>query len=217
MSEGGSARLVFVTQLLLDERFAEARVELAKLCAQLEASGDEYRMAEMLGHLAEVEVRAGRPAVGAAAAMRATEMEPTATEHARAANAFFAAHASAYLGLADEARATAEAGLAAATAAGDWAFTIQNSAVLGFLELSLGNAKQSVDVLAPFADQIIAIAPGMHPALAPVLPNLIEALIALRRLGEARLYLDRLEERGRALDSDSAERQSGSPSSLRTS
>jgi tetratricopeptide (TPR) repeat protein len=41
----------------------------------------------------------------------------------------------------------------------------------------------------------------MHPALAPVLPNLVEALITLGRCGEARLYLERLEERGRALDS----------------
>ena len=202
ISEGGSARLVFAIQLLLDEQLAEARVELAKLGVQLEAIGDEYRIAEMLYHVAEIETRAGRPAAGAAAAAKATEVnDPIEMDHVRAANAFFTAHASAYLGLTDEARATAEAGLAAATRAGDWAFTVQNSAVLGFLELSLGNAKATVDVLAPIADQIAAMAPGMHPALAPVLPNLVEALITLGRYDEARLYLDRLEERGRTLES----------------
>ena len=116
-------------------------------------------------------------------------------------NSFFSSHAAAYLGLVDQARTTAEAGLTAARTSGNWGFTVQNSAVLGFLELSLGNAQAAVDVLAPVADQIAAIAPGMHPALAPVLPNLIEALISLGRLDEARVQLDRLEERGRALDS----------------
>jgi DNA-binding CsgD family transcriptional regulator len=195
-------RLALGIQLLLEERYAEARAELERVVAVIEALGYESRLQELLNVLSEIETRSGRPAVGAALASRAADIRTRlGIDRFDAMAGYFSALAAAYLGRVDEVRMLTEAGLAAAAEAGDAAFGTQHAAVIGFLELSLGNAEAAVEVLAPVAGRLAAIAPGIHPMHVPVLPNLIEALIALGRLDEARVHLERLEKRGRELDS----------------
>lgn len=196
------ARLMFATQLFLDQRLSEARCMLENLAIHLEEVGNELRLSEALNHLALVEMLAGRPARAAELATRGLELlEQCELPHVRALMSFLAGQPAVYLGRIKEARGLAESGLAAATAAGDVGAWVQASAVLGFLELSLGNPAGAVEALAPAAERIAREAPGLNPAQAPVLPNLIEALIALGRIEEARIHLGELEARGRELNS----------------
>lgn len=196
------ARVVLATQLFLEQRLGEARRVLEGLIAELEEVGNDYRLHEALNHLAHVETLAGRPAIAAQLAARGAEIrEQSGMPHAGDLFAFFAAASAAYLGRVEEARALAERGLAAAAAAGDVGAMLQSAAVIGFLELSLGNSAAAAEALAPAAERIERYAPGLDPNHAPVLPNLIEAFIALGRFDEAHTYLERLEARGRDLDS----------------
>jgi DNA-binding CsgD family transcriptional regulator len=72
-------------------------------------------------------------------------------------------------------------------------------AVLGFLELSLGNPTAAMERLEPvlaFLDTLGSPEPGVIPCL----PDAIEALVALGRLEEAEALLDRLGQQGRTSD-----------------
>jgi DNA-binding CsgD family transcriptional regulator len=202
-SDNRGVRWVLAMQMLLQERYDAARDLLEELVAQNEALGYETRVEELLDHRGELELRAGRPAAAASFAARATEMREQSgvAPSAAALSGYVAAHAAAQLGRVEEARALTGAGLAASAAAGEVAFGLNHAAVLGFLELSLGDSDAAVAVLAPAVEQLRAVAPGMHPTHIQMLPNLIEALIAVGRADEARVHLQRLEERGRELDS----------------
>ncbi|MGH2971766.1 MAG: LuxR C-terminal-related transcriptional regulator [Gaiellaceae bacterium] len=200
--DGPPVRTVAATQLFLEQRHTEARRLLEELNADLEALGDERGLIEGLNHLAMVETAAGRPSVAAVHAARAAEMrDQSGSAQGRFLLAFFAAFAAAHLGQVDKARDLGEKGLAASAAAGDAGATIQHRAALGFLELSLGDAAAAVEVLRPAAELIAAECPGLHPAHVPVLPNLVEASVQVGRLEDAKTFLERLEERARALDS----------------
>jgi DNA-binding NarL/FixJ family response regulator len=75
--------------------------------------------------------------------------------------------------------------------------------VLGFLELSLGDAAAAHERLAPLAQMIVAIG-APDPGIIRFLPDEIEALILLGRLADAEAMLVTLEERARRLDRISA-------------
>jgi len=200
--DAAGARMMLATQLFLEQRLDEARRLLEGLIADLEEVGHEYRLQEALNHLAHVETLAGRPALAAQLAARGAEIrKQSGMPQGRDLLAFFAAAPAAYLGRVEEARALAERGVAAAAAAGDVGAMLQSAAVIGFLELSVGAPAAAAEALAPAAKRIERYAPGLDPNHVPVLPNLIEALIALGRFGDARTYLERLEARGRDLDS----------------
>jgi DNA-binding CsgD family transcriptional regulator len=199
---GRDVRQALALRLLLEERYEEACAELEQAAANAEVHGYESQVQELLNILSEMKTRAGHPAAGAAVAARAAEIrERLGLDRASALAGYFPALAAAYLGRVQDVRALTEAGLAAAAEAGDLAFGTQHAAVLGFLELSLGNAEATVEVLAPIVERLAVAAPGIHPMHVPVLPNLIEALIALGRFDEAEVHLERLEARGRDLDS----------------
>ena len=106
--------------------------------------------------------------------------------------------AAAYLGRAQEARSLAEEGLEVARHRG--AFMIQNASVLGFVELSVGDAAAAARRLRPLPGLVEQMGYG-EPSVNRVLPNAIDALVQLGELDEARSLVDRLEEQGRRLDS----------------
>jgi DNA-binding CsgD family transcriptional regulator len=203
LSEGWEARYMRVFQSLFEERYEEARDEIEELIAHNEGLGYELRLEDLLQTLAVVETFAGRPGAGALAAARASEIRERSgmAPNATVLPGYFAALPAAYLGRVEEVRALTDAGIEASTAVGEIAFGSEHRAVRGFLELSLGDDRAAVEVLEPVAEKLAAVVPGMHPMHVPVLPNLIEALISLGRLDDARGYLEQLEERGRALDS----------------
>ena len=88
-------------------------------------------------------------------------------------------------------------GLALAEAGHDEIFRIQNLAVLGFLELSLGNTAEAVRLLRPLPARLIALG-WREPTVYPVWPNAIEALVTAGELDQARDYLAGFEERAQA-------------------
>jgi DNA-binding CsgD family transcriptional regulator len=98
------------------------------------------------------------------------------------------------LGRVERARAAAERALALSEDQKNWIFTLLNQSVLGFLELSLGDAPAAARRLASVHDPLGELSNS------GILPNAIEALVAVGELGEARRLLERLEERGRTLD-----------------
>jgi DNA-binding CsgD family transcriptional regulator len=109
------------------------------------------------------------------------------------------AEAAALLGQIDVARRAAEAGLAIAGRRGLGLAALRNRAVLGFLELSLGNPQGAHRWLGPAVAAMHDMGLG-EPAYVPLLADEIEALVALGQLQQAASLLDGLEERGRALD-----------------
>lgn len=109
------------------------------------------------------------------------------------------AEAAAALGEVEFARAVAEEGLADAERLGVPFSAMRNRAVLGFLELSLGNLARAHDYLTPAVTAMQDIGLG-EPAYIQFLPDAIEALIGLGKLDEAEALLVPFEERGAALD-----------------
>lgn len=205
-SDGFEPRYILALAMLLEERYDEARAEIESLIAQNEALGYEFRVEDLLNALAVLETHAGRPAVGATAAKRASEIRGRLglSPAEVVLTGYFTALPAAYLGHVQEAREMTAAGMRAAAQTGCFAFAAEHAHVLGFLEFSLADAQAAVEVLEPVAQRLAAVVPGMHPLHVPLLPNLIEALITLGQHDRARAHLARLEERAHALDSPGA-------------
>jgi DNA-binding CsgD family transcriptional regulator len=81
---------------------------------------------------------------------------------------------------------------------GGGVFTIQSESVLGFLELSVGDASAAARRLRPLPPVLERMGSG-DPSVGRVLPNAIDALVQLGELDEARPLVDRLEAQGRRL------------------
>jgi DNA-binding CsgD family transcriptional regulator len=103
----------------------------------------------------------------------------------------------AHLGNVDEARAAASRGVAIAADTGPPGVEPLNQGVLGFVELSLGNAAAAVDFLRPAA-RSLEQAEWREPC-AGLKPNAIEALIAVGELDEAAGLLADLEDWSQAV------------------
>jgi DNA-binding CsgD family transcriptional regulator len=105
----------------------------------------------------------------------------------------------AHLGRADSARLEASEGMRVAEAAGEILLLIPNLSVLGFLELSLGRPTEAEAHLSRAVE--LERAMGVRePAYFRVVPDEVEALVALGRLDEAEALLVPFEESGRNLD-----------------
>jgi DNA-binding CsgD family transcriptional regulator len=107
--------------------------------------------------------------------------------------------AGAYRGLVEAARRDGEEALAIITEIG-WAFgTLIAVSPLGFLALSTGDAAEAHRLLGMPAEQVTAIGLGEPMAVAPFLPDELEALIALGQLERAERLLEPLERQGNRL------------------
>jgi DNA-binding CsgD family transcriptional regulator len=208
MREGpGSQATVFTAsrtchglQLLWAGELDAAREVLHQELTVYERLGRYVVRDELLAYLAEVECRAGNWEVAARHAQEAHEIDIEAGRvlgqgHMLFPKALVAAHK----GDVDRARSDAEEGLRRCLRNEDTLDASCNRAVLGFLELSLRNPAAAIERLEPvlaFLDQLGSPEPGVIPCL----PDAIEALVSLGRLGEAQGLLDRLERQGRTLD-----------------
>jgi DNA-binding CsgD family transcriptional regulator len=105
----------------------------------------------------------------------------------------------AHLGRADPARLEALEGLRVAEAAGEILLMIPNLSVLGFLELSLGRPAEA-DAYLSRAVELERAMGVREPAYFRVVPDEVEALVALGRLDEAEALLAPFEDAGRSLD-----------------
>jgi DNA-binding CsgD family transcriptional regulator len=108
---------------------------------------------------------------------------------------------SAYTGQEFEARRDASEALAICQRCDSpFLVTVWPITTLGFLDVSLGNYKAALDTLEPWLRAVEEAPNGTEIFVAPFLPDVIEAMIHLGRLGDAEPFIKLLEENGRRLD-----------------
>ena len=175
-----------------------SRAALEELEGKAAARGDEDTRCQALWYLSTIEWLAGRW-------QRALEHATTALElseqvlHYGALQGRFKALVEADLGLVEQARASAEQGLAFAQAASNEVFVIISLGVLGRIELALGNLEAAAAYLRELPARLLA--GGLNDPTLPVWADAIETMIALGELQLARGYLEKYELHGRRLGS----------------
>lgn len=176
-----SPRLAHGVHLMFRGLFDEARPLVRGAGDRAAAIGHQGALSEIEFWLAELERRAGNWQTAFAHAETSLELcEEAELEHDQAVALYGVAMVEAHLGLAEAARAHAEAGLAYAQGADDVMVSALNHAALGFLELSLGHPASAAERLSPLAELLESMGFG-EPSFPPVLPDAVEALIAAGR------------------------------------
>jgi len=196
-SNNYSPREIMGLRLMYADRLDEARELLEASCAASAELGDELDRASLLIHLTQLECRAGRLAQ---AERHAREAE-VAIEQAgapRPAGRFATALAAAHVGRVEEARSAAQDGAAVAAAGGSRVFHALNEWVLGFLDLSIGDAVAADRHLRSLPRELDAMG-YRNPGVRPVYADAIEARIAAGD-HDVEPDIDELEWRGVALD-----------------
>jgi DNA-binding CsgD family transcriptional regulator len=184
-------------RLMWADRLGEARPHLENACALAAAVGDEVARTAMLVHLAQLETRAGDWASARGHADEAVLLsEQMGLRQIESGSCSAAAMVAALTGQVEEARATAEAGLAASRAAKEVMFEAHNLAVLGFLELSLGNSAAADSRLRGLPDFYARMGYG-NWGVNPFLPNAIEAALGQDEMARAESLLRLLTRAGR--------------------
>jgi DNA-binding CsgD family transcriptional regulator len=200
--KGQVLRASFVVAQLLKytDRLDESRRTFTELLGVAAAEGVETPIPQFRYHLAELECRAGN---WETALEHARESRATAKRlHIGAMSAeghFAVGLVEAHLGRVDAARESALEGLRWAETTGETFLLIPNLAVLGFVELSLDRPAQADGYLS----RAIELSEEMgvrEPAFFRVVPDEVEALVALGRLDEAEALLGPFEEAGTDLD-----------------
>ena len=190
-----------VAQLLkFTDRLDEARRTFTELLSDAVAHGVTGPIPQIRYHLAELECQAGN---WDAAMEHARESRAAAQRHRMGAMSseghFAVGLVEAHLGRADSARLEALEGLRVAEAAGEILLLIPNLAVLGFLELSLDRPAEA-DAYLSRALELKETMGVREPAYFRILPDEVEALVALGRLDEAEALVGPFEEAGKNLD-----------------
>lgn len=177
-----------------------ARIVLEQEHARDLDRGMETTRWEALAFLAELECRAGNLERAERRAEECDEVLLEAgLEAARDVSLFVLALVEAHVGHVERCRAHAEEGLHLAERHENVFYVIALRSVLGFLELSLGDAASAYEWLGPLPDIVERM--GMRePGVFPFVPDLVEALASLGRPDEAEPHVAWLEERSRALD-----------------
>jgi DNA-binding CsgD family transcriptional regulator len=194
-------RASFVAAQLLKstDRLDEARRTFTDLLGDAAAHGVTGPIPQILYHLAELECRAGNwdaaleHARESRAAAQRIDMGALSSE-----GHFALGLVEAHLGRADAARLAALEGLRVAEAAGEVFLLIPNLAVLGFVELSLSRPAEA-DAHLSRAVELEAAMGVREPSYFRVVPDEVEALVALGRLDEAETMLAAFEEAGTSL------------------
>jgi DNA-binding CsgD family transcriptional regulator len=178
----------------------EARTMLAALEDESTARGDEQTRIHLLWYRTIIEWFVGNLREALELATEAYEVgEQTRFPSNAGWNGRVKALIETDLGLVDQARASAEQGVAESDAIGNKIFSILSRAVLGRLELALGNAEAAGGYLAPLPGRLITS--GLTDPTQPVWADAIETLITLGELKHARLYLDAYEQMSRRFTS----------------
>jgi DNA-binding CsgD family transcriptional regulator len=213
VSDSSSPGFALAMRLMYSGRLAEARVRMELSLERAVALGDEGALTAAWLHLAELECRSGDWTRAAAHAAEGYECaEQLGREQDMSALLYARARVDAYLGRVEEARDEAQRGIGLSESCGDEVFRLLNLAVLGFLELSVGDAAAADRILRPLAAQL-ASSGVREPSMYGELPNAIEALVELNELAEARRLLADLQDRVSRIESPwgeaSAERTEG--------
>jgi len=190
-----------VAQLLkFTDRLDEARRTFTELLGDAVAHGVESPIPQIRYHLAELECRAGNWDAAMEHARESRAAAQRIRMGAMSSEGHFAVGlVEAHLGRADPARLAALEGMRVAEAAGEILLLIPNLSVLGFLELSLGRPAEA-DAYLSRAVELKEAMGVREPAYFRIVPDEVEALVALGRLDEAEALLAPFEEAGRSLD-----------------
>jgi DNA-binding CsgD family transcriptional regulator len=190
-----------VGQLLkFTDRLDEARRTLTELLGDATAHGVETPIPQIRYHLAELECRAGNWDAAMEHAHESRAKSQRLRMGAMSSEGHYAVGlVEAHLGRADPARLAALEGLRVAEAAGEIFLMIPNLAVLGFLELSQDHPAEADAHLSRGVEleQEMGV---REPAYFRIVPDEVEALVALGRLDEAEALLAPFEDAGRNLD-----------------
>ena len=113
------------------------------------------------------------------------------------------AAAAAYGGHEDDARRDLAEAVAASQRSGSYRLAEWPITILGFLELSLGNYRETLTTLEPLLSHLShldAVPPTTEIITASFLPDAVEALIQVGRISDAEPLIDTLQRNGRRLD-----------------
>ncbi len=169
---------------------ARAILEKARVAAA--ARGDDRLRRQLQGSLARLEWFAGNWQLALDHIDLSDDVESMAhLRHHRGYTGRLRAVAEADLGLVEQARASAAAGLAASEEMSDREWSILIRGVLGRLELMLGDVEAALGHLRELPAQLLST--GYEDPMAPVWADAIEALVAGAELEPARTYLDAYE------------------------
>jgi DNA-binding CsgD family transcriptional regulator len=173
-----------------------AQSRLDALITAAATRGDEGSHTQLMWSLSIVDWLAGRWEIALDHVVEACELAAQTQETSgRGMVGRVKALIEADLGLVDKARASAEEGLAAARARSDEYFAISSLAVLGRLELALGNLDAAGGYLRELPPRLVSL--GINDPGAPVWADAVETLIALGEVEPARSYLDHFEAHAR--------------------
>jgi DNA-binding CsgD family transcriptional regulator len=183
----------YMLRLRLRDEPDRARELIREADRQAVERGDEQAHLWAVLFLAELEGAVGRFELALEHAASGVELaEQTQEPQYRAMIGREQAAAQARLGLIEDARASAEAALAAAEKAGDETYVVHTRAVLGHIELTLGNHDAAVAQLRELPARLLAMG-LLDPVDSDVWPDAIEALLAAGERERAASYVAELE------------------------
>jgi DNA-binding NarL/FixJ family response regulator len=186
--------------LLWAGELEQARGPLEAMLRDAGESADPWSEIHALAYLSALETNLGRPARGRELALRYLELAAATDQDAQRAGALWPlACAEAWLGRADEARAAARQGLELAERTGHCLYVIGNLGAVGAVELSRDNPAAAVAALARAWD-LMSTRGVESPGRFPVLPDLVEALVAVGQTDKAAAAAHELRRLSRALD-----------------
>jgi DNA-binding CsgD family transcriptional regulator len=179
----------------------EARTMLAALEDESAARGDEQTRIHLLWYRTMIEWLVGNLSLALELSTEAYEVgEQTRFPNNAGWNGRIKALIETDLGLVERARVSAEAGVAEMDALGNEIFGILSLAVLGRLELALGNVQAAGQYLAELPGRLLSS--GLTDPTQPVWADAIETLVALGEVERAGLYLGAYEQNSRKFGSD---------------
>jgi ATP/maltotriose-dependent transcriptional regulator MalT len=194
------ASTTYALTLAWTGRLDEARKQMHEVRRHFIERGAESLLMQMSPHSALIEIWRGSFISAAQIAEDAMERaEQLGGDQMRAIAHTISATVAAYTGNEHEARADAHEALEAAEQCTAPSLTEPPTAILGFLEVSLGNHAEALTTLEPLLARFEAI-PGTEIITASFLPNAIEAMVALGQLDDAEPLIDALEQNGQWLD-----------------
>jgi DNA-binding CsgD family transcriptional regulator len=162
-----------------------ARAPLEAMLRDAAGSADPWSETHALAYLSALETSLGRPAHGRELALRYVKLATAADQDAQRAAALWPlAGAAGWLGRIDEARDAARQGLDLAERSGHGLYVIGYLASVGLVELSLDNPAAAVTALNR-AWTLMSAGGLESPGRFPVLPDLVEALVAVGSVDEA--------------------------------
>lgn len=198
-AEIGPAALEGVVLLWAGE-LEQARLPLEAMLREAAESSDPWSEIHALAYLSALETNLGRPARGRELALRYLQLAATADQDAQRAGALWPlATAAAWLGRTEEARDAAREGLELAERTGHYLYVIGNLAAMGAVELSLDDPVAAVPALAR-AWELMIHGEVESPGRFPVLPDLVEGLVAVGQADEAAAAAHALDGISRRLD-----------------